>query len=85
MDKENCNVVGLELFMEGCKALGYEDEEEASRFGLLPKSLRSGSSSSTCCCAGVAGASPWRTSTSSRAGRRRSGRRRSASALASGG
>ena len=28
MDKENCNVVGLELFTEGCKGLGYEDEEE---------------------------------------------------------
>ena len=29
MDKDRSNHVGLPLFMEGCKALGYEDEEEA--------------------------------------------------------
>lgn len=28
MDKDRSNHVGLPLFLEGCKALGYEDEEE---------------------------------------------------------
>lgn len=29
MDKDRSNHVGLQLFLEGCKALGYEDEDEA--------------------------------------------------------
>ena len=29
MDKDRSNVVGLPMFIEGCKSLGYEDEEEA--------------------------------------------------------
>ena len=30
MDKDRSNHVGLQLFLEGCKALGYEDEDEAN-------------------------------------------------------
>lgn len=30
MDKDRSNVVGLPMFIEGCKSLGYEDEEEVT-------------------------------------------------------
>lgn len=36
MDKDRSNHVGLPLFLEGCKALGYEDEEEAKFSVFLP-------------------------------------------------
>ena len=36
MDKDRSNHVGLPLFLEGCKALGYEDEEEANFSVFLP-------------------------------------------------
>ena len=36
MDKDRSNHVGLPLFLEGCKALGYEDEEEAFLSVFLP-------------------------------------------------
>ena len=36
MDKDRSNVVGLPLFTEGCKALGYEDEEEAGKGMMCP-------------------------------------------------
>eukprot|EP00438_Fugacium_kawagutii_P028219 Skav200388 [mRNA] locus=scaffold2518:469066:471100:- [translate_table: standard] len=35
MDKDRSNHVGLPLFLEGCKALGYEDEEEAAPGGTV--------------------------------------------------
>ena len=40
MDKDRSNHVGLQLFLEGCKALGYEDEDEANCEECLFESLK---------------------------------------------